>query len=167
MKNILMAVILLVILMVHVTFAPFMLILGVRPDLMAVAIISFGLCQGTLAGVMCGFFGGVLLDALFGYPMGLTTGSYVLVGLLSGLAGADGQKGRFIWPVLICFLCMLAKGLIYPVYAFVAKLDFRTDVIWHILKIATATAIVMLVAYQLFYYLHKSKVMRRAKPFVE
>lgn len=63
------------------SFLPFIEISGAVPDTLIVLIVIFANLAGPYASPIIGFAGGFILDALFGYRLGLLTFQYVIIGL--------------------------------------------------------------------------------------
>ena len=76
------------------------------PMMTLITAIELGLLLGRTRGSLYGMIGGILIDILTGYPMGLRTVLYIASGYVSGFAGRRFQR-YILTPVvapLICFL---------------------------------------------------------------
>jgi rod shape-determining protein MreD len=59
-------------------------LLGASPDVSPVLVVCFGLLGGSLAGAVCGFSAGLLVDTLQYQTLGATSLALILVGYLAG-----------------------------------------------------------------------------------
>lgn len=73
---------------------------GVAPDLILIVVIVLGLVEGSLAGAIAGFGGGLLRDFLLEGPMGLTGLAYLTVGYVVGLVRPYVPEDSVVTPVV-------------------------------------------------------------------
>lgn len=85
MSPYLVCLLLVVIALAQTTLSPRLALLGVQPNLMLLAVLSWSLLRGGKEGILWAFGGGVLLDMLSGVPFGTSTLSLLLVSFLAGL----------------------------------------------------------------------------------
>lgn len=89
------------------TFAGFLAIGGVAPNLLQAVVVTFGLLFGPEVGAASGALAGILRDVAFGKYIGLSVISLGLVGWLAGLAERRVFKDNLFLPILAGFLATL------------------------------------------------------------
>ena len=128
----------------------------VMPDLLLILVVSCGFLHGKRAGMMEGFFAGLLLDLFFAETIGLTALLYMIIGYVSGrLCGIYFEKYVRI-PVLVSFLGSLAVNFAVYFLGFFARGRIRVPsyFIRLILPKAALTALVCIVVYKMIYLVH-------------
>ncbi|MBO0842480.1 MAG: rod shape-determining protein MreD [Nocardioides sp.] len=90
-RNILVAVLVIVAAVLQLSVAPLFSIERVVPDLVLLVVVATGLARGGQAGVITGFAGGVLLD--FAPPADHTAGRWALALLVVGYIAARVRNG--------------------------------------------------------------------------
>lgn len=98
---------------VQVSLLPHLTIVGVRPDLMLLVIISWSLLRGTAEGMLWGFVGGVCLDFLSGAPFGVSTLALLVVSFLASLGEVRIYGTHIILPLSTIFLATIAYDFIF------------------------------------------------------
>lgn len=83
---------------------PFLIHSQYLPMVTLIAAIELGLLLGRTRGALYGMIGGLLIDILTGYPMGLRTVLYIAAGYASGVAGRRFQR-YILTPVVAPLLC--------------------------------------------------------------
>ena len=103
---------------------------GIVPNLMIVITASYGFMRGEKAGLLVGFFCGILTDIFFGGLLGLYAMIYMYIGYLNGkfnrvfypediklpialIVGSD-----FLYNILIYFFTFFLKGRFQFLYYF-------------------------------------------------
>jgi rod shape-determining protein MreD len=94
------------------TIAPRIAVLGVKPDLMLLVVISWRIIRGTEEGLLWALIGGFFLDILSGAPFGVFTISLVLTSLLSGLWEVNVFYTTFFLPLTTLFFATLLYYLL-------------------------------------------------------
>ncbi len=106
MRRLLPVILLLVSVLLDLAVLPVLLDSRYLPMMTLITVIELGLLLGRTRGSLYGMIGGLLIDILTGYPMGLRTVLYIVSGYVSGFAGRRFQR-YILTPVvapLICFL---------------------------------------------------------------
>ena len=84
-RNLGIAVLILVGLLIQTTVLPHLTLFQVVPDLLLVVVICIGLLEGPSAGSLAGFSAGLLRDLLLNSPTGLSALAYLSVGYAVGV----------------------------------------------------------------------------------
>ncbi len=93
---------------VQASLLPHLTIVGVRPDLMLLVIVSWSLLRGTGEGLLWGFVGGLCLDFLSGAPFGVSTLALLIVSFLTSLGEVRIYGTHVILPLSTIFLATIA-----------------------------------------------------------
>lgn len=86
------------------------------PMMTLITTIEFGLLLGRTRGSLYGMIGGLLIDLLTGYPMGLRTLLYISSGYVSGVAGRRFQR-YLLTPVVAPLICFIGYEVALGTYA--------------------------------------------------
>ena len=97
--------------LLQVTVATDLDVLGGRPDLVVIVVVSLALLRGPLAGAAAGFVGGFLVDALGLGVIGATSLTLTTVGYLVGVFGERLRETAAIRPLLAIGLASIVAGL--------------------------------------------------------
>lgn len=84
--------------------APYITLMGVKPDILLLLVISWSIIQGAMEGVIWGFIGGLALDLLSGGPLGVSALILVIIGLLTNLGESNLLKSNIVLPLLAGFI---------------------------------------------------------------
>ncbi|HPY36948.1 MAG TPA: rod shape-determining protein MreD [Clostridia bacterium] len=87
-------------------------ILGIRPDAMLAAVVSFAVHTGSAAGAGLGAAGGLLLDVLFGRSLGLYTAIYLCAGFGAGYFYKKFYADNVIIPAAFAAALGVVKELL-------------------------------------------------------
>ena len=119
MRRFLPLVLVLAALLIDISVLPMLAVHWAVPGLTLSTVCVLGLLLGRTRGLLYGMVGGVLLDVLVGYPVGLKAILYILSGYLCGIAGRKFQ--RYLLTVLVApALCFLIYECTLVVYLFMA-----------------------------------------------
>lgn len=102
------------------TVAPHLIILGARPDLMLLTVVSWSVLRGVREGVVWGFVGGLCLDLFSGASFGLSALVLMAVGLFSGLGERAITRGRVVLPVIAALVATPVHGFLYLALLYIA-----------------------------------------------
>jgi len=97
--------------LLQVTVATDLDVLGGRPDLVVIVVVSIALLRGPLAGAAAGFAAGFLVDALGLVVIGATSLTLTTVGYLVGVFGERLRETAAIRPLLAIGLASIVAGL--------------------------------------------------------
>jgi rod shape-determining protein MreD len=82
---------------------------GARPDAMLVVVVSLGVLMGGLPASLIGLAGGLFMDVMFNKPMGLAAMSYMLAGALGGILYKKYYADNVILPAVVVAGAALLK----------------------------------------------------------
>ena len=96
----------------HAALAPVIVIGGVKPNLVLVAVVMVTCLAGFLPGITWAFVAGLTANLLVGDPLGSIPLSMLLVAVV--VAGGSRVMGRLVWvfPVLATFVGSLVADLV-------------------------------------------------------
>ncbi len=100
-RRLLQAIILLVFLLLQLGVANEISIGRVKPDILLVATICWGLFEGPSRGALFGFFGGLLEDAFTTAVMGVGAFAKTVMGYISGELRQRMISKSVVWPMLV------------------------------------------------------------------
>lgn len=83
-------------------------IAGTRPDAMLAAVVSLGVLLGFAPAALIGFFAGLFMDSMFGRAIGLSALSYMIAGAIGGMLYKKYYADNVIMPAL----AVAAAGLL-------------------------------------------------------
>jgi rod shape-determining protein MreD len=105
------ALLVLLAVLLQVTVATDLDVLGGRPDLVVIVVISIALLRGPLPGAVAGFTAGFLLDALGLGVIGATSMTLTTVAYLIGVLGERLRETATVRPLLLIGLASIVAGL--------------------------------------------------------
>ena len=87
-------------------------LLGARPDLMLLVVLTWAMVRGLEEGLVWGFAGGLIIDLLSGGPLGVSSLALLAVALLGGQPWGLGLGWRFLRLLLLTLFGVVAYHLI-------------------------------------------------------
>ncbi len=141
------------------------------PNLLLIFTVSIGLMRGDKAGMLVGFFGGLLLDIFSGQTIGL----YALILMYIGYLNGGFSMIFFPEDVKLPMIMILVSDFIYGfcVYVILFLLRGRTDFSFYFKKIILPeciyTIVITIMLYPLILFVHKKlrkDELRKAHKFV-
>ena len=144
---------------------------GIVPNLMIVLTASYGFMRGKKAGLLTGFFSGLLCDIFFGPVIGLNALIYMYIGYLNGKFNRIFYPEDIKLPLALILCSDLAYGLLCYLLFFLmrGKFHFGYYLLHIILPEAVYTIVVTLLLYPLILWINKrleSREQRSARKFV-
>jgi len=107
---------LLIVALLQATFLPQLKILGVKPELMLLSVLSWSLLRGAEEGLVWAFLGGLMLDLFSGGPLGASTLALLAVSFISGLIEPAVAHTSFLLPLVVALGgTLLYQGLFLSV----------------------------------------------------
>ncbi len=98
---------------VQSTAMPRLAIMGVKPDLMLLVVMSWSLLRGGEEGLVWAFIGGLALDILSGAPFGASTLALMAVSFLSGLGEVRIFRTHIVLPLLTALFATLVYDVLF------------------------------------------------------
>ncbi|MDL2217141.1 rod shape-determining protein MreD [Christensenellaceae bacterium OttesenSCG-928-M15] len=92
-------------------FFPRVNLLGMRPDAMLAATVSFAVLHGPFMGAALGAAGGILSDLIGGTAIGLSAAIYLVAGVAGGFFYKKFYADNVVVPALTAITCGLAKDI--------------------------------------------------------
>lgn len=136
---------------------PHLTILGVKPDLVLLMVISWSLLRGAKEGVIWALVGGMGLDLVSGAPFGISTAALLTLSLLAGL----GELGVFRTHIALPLIATLIATLAYDLF-FLLLLQIRgCSIAWteSLVKVVLPSALFNVLlspfVYKALYWLHR------------
>ena len=119
MRRFLPLILLLMLVLLDLAVLPFLVQSQYLPMVTLIGTVEFGLLLGRTRGSLYGMIGGLLIDILTGYPMGLRTVLYIASGYVSGVAGRRFQR-YILTPVVAPLISFLGYEAATGVYAWLS-----------------------------------------------
>lgn len=139
------------------TVAPHLIILGARPDLMLLTVVSWSVLRGVREGVVWGFVGGLCLDLFSGASFGLSALVLMAVGLFSGLGETAITRGRVVLPVVAALVATPVHGFLYLALLYIAgyKVSWFDTLLRVMLPTMIFNGLLIIPVYTLLRWLHR------------
>lgn len=134
-----------VILLIFVTFliqtvvAPYLAVLGVKPNLLLILAVAVAVTYGPLAGLFVGGIGGVFQDVIFGRYIGLFTLAGALAGFFVGMVERRVFKEHFVMQVSLTFGASALNNLV--IFVFLKAFSVSVPVLGSLLHVVLIEAI--------------------------
>ena len=132
-------------------------IASIKPNLLLIIVVSFGLMRGRLSGLLTGLFCGCVVDLLFPGQLGLHALIYMWLGYLSGYCYRIFYDEDIKTPLLLVFV----GGLIYGIYEYVLTFLLRGRIHFFfylnriIIPQVIYTMMITIVVYRFLYHLNQ------------
>lgn len=129
---------------------------GVMPNLLLILVVSFAFMRGRTEGLIIGFSCGLMVDVLYGAPLGVYSLIYMLTGYINGYFNKLFYVDDIILPLTIITINDVIYNLLIYVLFFVFRnrLDFLYYFRNLILPEVVYTILVTLVLYRLFLWIN-------------
>ena len=96
-------------------------IASIKPNLLLIVTVSFGLMRGRTSGLLTGFFSGLTLDTMFPGQLGMQALIYMWIGYFSGYCYRIFYDDDIKTPLMLAFLGDLAYGLYMYIGTFLMR----------------------------------------------
>lgn len=135
---------------------PYFELAGVVPDMLLILVVSTAFFCGQNAGLVTGFFAGLLMDFCMGDIVGLFAAFYMIIGFLNGYAVKIFDREDYLLPLGMIAVSEFVYSLFY--YAFQIMLRGKFNFGYYLLHVTLPrivyTAFVSVFFYKLFLWLH-------------
>ncbi len=118
-------------------------LLGAAPDFLMVMVLALALDYGAMTGLVAGFSGGLVIDVLFGSPVGLRTLGYALGGYMAGLGVVRGFRG-IPRRMIITLSFMVLRDFFALAVLFLRSVDMEGNMLLTMLASGAHSALWML-----------------------
>lgn len=142
MRRFLPLILLLVLVLLDLAVMPFLIQSQYLPILTLIGTTVFGLLLGRTRGSLYGMIGGLLIDILTGYPMGLRTVLYIASGYTSGVAGRRFQR-YILTPVIAPLISFVGYEAVTGGYAWLSGANVSSpDILAALIRVAIGVVLV-------------------------
>lgn len=152
-RKITMAVLILLSILLQSTVCQMISIASIKPNLLIILTVSFGLMRGRRDGMLTGFFCGLLTDIFFESIIGFNALIYLWVGYFSGYFYRIFYDDDIKTPLFLISVCDLTYGIIQ--YGFMFLLRGRIQFFYYLGRIILPevlyTLILTIICYRLLY----------------
>lgn len=121
--------ILLLAVVVQTTLAPFLTVLGTKPDVALVVIVCLAMMRGPVLGAIIGFSAGLLIDVALVQTLGISSFLFTLAGYFSGRYAEGVDLDSWFPPVITVFISSLVVQLLNSVIMFLLGVQASADFI--------------------------------------
>lgn len=135
---------------------------NIAPNLLIVAVASFGLMRGKKEGMYIGFFSGLLIDIFCGFYLGIYALLYMYVGYLTGLFQKRFYPEDIKLPLMIISASDLISNMIVYVFLFLTR--SRYDFVYY-LKSVIIPEFVYTTIITIFLYLLLLKINQKLEAY--
>lgn len=130
-KILIYALCILLIMLLQSTVFNYIEILGVKPNLVIVFIVSVALLRGNVEGMAVGFFTGISQDLLFGRAIGLYALLGLYLGLIIGSVNKRLYRENFLVIIFFTFISTVAyEFAVYLCHGFEALINGRSSILY-------------------------------------
>ncbi|MCF8010553.1 MAG: rod shape-determining protein MreD [Clostridiales bacterium] len=139
--------------LLQATVLNYIMLMGVKPDLVFILIILSGLFWGAKEGALWGAAGGLLLDILSGAFWGTAIISGLAAGYISGVAGTKLYNDkRLVVTGLVCLVFLFAKLVSFILLCSAGLSTSLFDALFRvIIPLCIYNSIIVLIFYGPFY----------------
>ncbi len=135
---------------------PYFELAGVVPDVLLILVVSTAFFKGQNAGVLTGFFAGLLMDFCIGNYLGIFAIFYMVIGYFNGYAAKIFDREDYLLPLGLTAVSELVYGFLY--YIFIVLLNGRLNIGFYFGKIILPrviyTTFAAILLYKLFQGIH-------------
>lgn len=119
------AAILIICYLLQCTLFPHLALASIKPNLMIIVTASFGFMRGPKAGMLTGFFSGLLIDVQFGNILGFYALLYLLIGFFNGLFHQVYYDEEIKLPLVLISASEFLYGLVIYLLMFMLRSEFN------------------------------------------
>lgn len=125
---------------------------GVVPDLLLILIVTCGFIYGKTAGLLTGFFCGLLVDFSFSSFLGLFAMIYMAIGYLAGYSNKIYDRDDYTLPLILVGVGELLYNFLYFLFMFLlrGRLNLGYYFFRFMIPKVIYTVLVSIVLYKLF-----------------
>ncbi|MCL4473723.1 MAG: rod shape-determining protein MreD [Actinobacteria bacterium] len=124
---------------VQTSAAPYLTVLGAKPDVAMVIVICLAMMRGPVWGATVGFATGLLIDIALFQTLGISSFLFTLAGYFSGRYAEGVDPDSWFPPVLIVFVCTAVVQVLHAMIMFLLGVEASAGFV--LLRIVLPTAI--------------------------
>jgi len=124
---------------IQTTVAPYLTVLGAKPDSTLVLVICIALIRGPVWGAVVGFCTGLLLDVALMQTMGISSFLYTLAGYTGGRYAEGVDIESWIPPMVTVFIASIVVQFVHAVIMFL--LGIEASVSFVLIRVVLPTAV--------------------------
>jgi rod shape-determining protein MreD len=145
------------IVIIQTTAMPHLTILGVKPDLVLLVVISWSLLRGSKEGVIWALVGGIGLDLLSGAPFGTSAVALLVLSLLAGMGELSVFRTHIALPLIATLLATLAYDLFFLLLLHMrgCSIAWADSLIKVVLPSTLLNVLLSPLVYKALYWLHR------------
>ena len=157
-RKITMAILILVSIILQSTICQMISIASIKPNLLIIMTVSFGLMRGKKEGMVTGFFCGLLTDLFFESVIGFNALIYLWVGYFSGYFYRIFYDDDIKTPLFLISISDMAYGIIQ--YGFMFLLRGRIHFFYYLGRVIIPeviyTLLLTIICYRMLYAINKN-----------
>lgn len=162
MKKFIVVLISILLLILDISFLPFLAIKGIYPSTLFVFAIAYSIINGKEEGVFIGVVSGILQDIYFTQAFGINSLVNMLICFVAGIIGEGIWKNRRIIPVITMFFSSIIKLIV--VFIIIYIIGIKATLLKNMF-VAFYNSILMYLFYGLIYKFSNKDFERRKKNF--
>ena len=157
-RKIIMLLLVVVFLILQSAVCPLIAIASIKPNLLIILIVSFGLMRGRRSGMLTGFCCGLLTDLFFESVIGMNALIYMWVGYFSGFFYRIFYDDDVKTPIVLISVTDLVYGIVQYLVLFLprGRIHFFYYLGRIILPEVIYTLLVTVVIYQILFHINKA-----------
>lgn len=133
-------VLMLLAVVLQTTIAPYVTVLGARPDAALIVIITLAMMRGPVWGAVSGFAMGFLLDVALVQTMGISSFLYTLAGYFSGIYSEGVDPDSWLPPMVTVFLATFVVQLLNAMIMFLLGVEASVNFV--MLRVVLPSAVI-------------------------
>ena len=123
----------------------------ITPNILLIVVVAAGLMRGRKAGIIVGFFAGLLMDIFFGEDLGAYAFIYMIFGFVNGFFNHMFYAEEPAFPLMMIGVNDLVYGvIIYLIFYFMRN---KWNFLFYVRRIILPEAVYTLIAALVFYFL--------------
>ena len=124
---------------VQTSVAPYLTVLGAKPDVAMVIVICLAMMRGPIWGATVGFATGLLIDIALFQTLGISSFLFTLAGYFSGRYAEGVDPDSWFPPVFTVFVCTAVVQVLHAMIMFLLGVEAAVGFV--LLRIVLPTAI--------------------------
>ena len=125
--------------LVQTSIAPYLTVLGAKPDVAMIIVVCLAMMRGPVWGAAVGFATGLLIDIVLFQTLGISSFLFTLAGYFSGRYAEGVDPDSWFPPIFTVFVCTAIVQALHAVIMFL--LGVEASVGFVLLRIVLPTAV--------------------------